>query len=135
MYTKEITYVDYDGNERTEKFSFNISRAELVEMNMSEQGGLEKLLQKIVAEQDSKRIFEIFKTMIMNAYGVKSLDGKRFEKSEELSKAFIQTEAYSVLVMEMLSDPSKAAEFINSIIPADMAKEAQQSSVTALPMA
>ena len=117
MLKKTITYVDFDGNERTEDFYFHMSKAELVELNVSAAGGLQKTLEKIVAEQDGKRIMEQFKDIIFKAYGEKSLDGKRFMKSKELSEAFSQTEAYSVLFMELVTDAEKASAFVNGIMP------------------
>lgn len=131
MYTKEISYVDYDGNERTETFFFNLNEAELLEMDMLESGGLDKMLRRIVSEQNSKRIFEMFKKIIMKAYGVKTLDGRRLEKSDQLSKEFTETEAYNKLVMELFTDPDKAADFIRKIIPANLSAEAAKQ----LPMA
>jgi hypothetical protein len=94
MLKKTITYVDYDGNERTEDFYFNLSKAELIEIETSNNGGLSKMIEKLVAEQDMRRIVEIFKDIILKAYGEKSLDGKRFVKSAELRDSFEQTEAY-----------------------------------------
>lgn len=118
MLKKTITYTDFDGNERTEDFYFNLTRAEAAEMELSSEGGLTKMLHKIVAEQDSKRIVEIFKDLILRAYGEKSLDGKRFVKSKELRDAFSQTEAYSELFMELATNPEASAAFVNGIIPA-----------------
>jgi len=117
MLKKTISYIDYDGNERKEDHYFNLNKAEVIELELEEQGGLSKLVEKLVAEQDGKRIMAIFKDLIMRSYGEKSLDGKRFIKSPELSTAFIQTEAYSELIMEMLTDPNAAAAFVNGIVP------------------
>ena len=117
MLKKTITYTDYDGNKRTEDFYFNLSKAEVAEMEMSVEGGLTKTLEKIVAEQDGKRIIEMFKDLILKAYGEKSLDGKRFIKSKELSEAFSQTEAYSELFMELAMNAEASAAFVNGIIP------------------
>lgn len=118
MLKKTITYVDYDENERTEDFFFNLSKAELTEMEMSHNGGLVKVIEKIAAAQDSKRIVELFKDLILKAYGEKSLDGKRFVKSQELRDAFAQTQAYSDLFMELASNAEAAAAFVNGIVPA-----------------
>lgn len=117
MLKKTITYTDYDGNTRTEDFYFNLNKAEIAEMELSTNGGMEKMLTQIVNSQDGKRIMEVFKGIILKAYGVKTADGKRFEKSEEISKAFEQTEAYSELFMELVTDAEKAASFINGIVP------------------
>lgn len=117
MLKKSITYIDYDGNERTDDFWFNLNKAELTEMELSCDGGLSKTIEKIVHEQDSKRIVEIFKDLILKAYGEKSTDGKRFIKNQELRDSFEQTEAYSELFMELASDADAAAAFINGIVP------------------
>lgn len=119
MLKKSITYYDYNGVERTEDFRFNLSKAELMEMEMSTNGGLTEMINKIVAAQDIPAIIKVFKDLILKAYGEKSPDGKRFIKSEELSTAFAQTEAYSQLFMELATNPEEAAKFINGIIPTD----------------
>lgn len=117
MLKKTITYTDYDGNSRTEDFYFNLSKAEVMEMEMGTTGGMERMIERIIAAQDSKRIIEVFKEMILKAYGEKSPDGKRFIKSQELSDAFSQTEAYTELFMELATNADSAASFINGIIP------------------
>ena len=117
MLKKTIKYVDFDGNERTEDFYFNLTKAEVAEMEMSSEGGLTKMLEKIVATQDSKRIVEVFKDLILKAYGEKSLDGKRFIKNQELRDAFSQTEAYSELFMELAMNAEMSAAFVNGIVP------------------
>lgn len=117
MLKKTITYTDYDGNQRIEDFYFNLTKAEVTEMELSVNGGLVKFLEKIVAEQDSKQIVEKFKDLILRAYGEKSPDGKRFIKSQELRDAFSQTEAYSDLFIELASNADAAAAFVNGIIP------------------
>lgn len=124
MLKKTITYTDYNGNERTEDFHFNLTKAEIMEMEMSTSGGLAEMIQKITAEQDAPKIIKIFKDLILKAYGEKSLDGKRFLKSDELREAFSQTEAYSILFMELATDADAAAKFINGIVPADVNQNA-----------
>lgn len=125
MFTKTITYIDYDGNKRTEDFLFNLSKAEIIRMEFSETGGMEKMINKIIAEQDNKKLMNLFENIILKAYGEKSADGKRFIKSEELSTNFKQTEAYSELLVELLTNEAAATEFINKIIPAVSGEQAQ----------
>ncbi len=120
MIKKTIKFADYNGQEREMDFYFNLSKAELSEMELSVAGGLGERIKRIAAAQDTPEIIKIFKELILKSYGVKSDDGLRFIKSEQLSKEFEQTEAYSVLFMELASDDKKAAEFINGIIPSDM---------------
>lgn len=117
MLQKQITYTDYNGAERKENFYFNLSKAEIMEMELCEVGGFEAMVNRIVEAQDGPQIMATFKSIILKAYGVKSPDGKQFMKSEELSTAFSQTEAYSELFMELITDPAKAAEFVNGICP------------------
>lgn len=121
MLKKNIKYVDYDGNERTEDFYFNLNKAEVIELQLGTVGGLTKTLEKIVQEKDISRIIEYFKTIILKAYGEKSADGRRFIKSQELRDAFEQTEAYSELFMELARDAKMAAEFINAVLPKEAA--------------
>jgi len=117
MLKKTIKYTDFNNNERTEDFYFNLSKAEVMEMEMRVSGGMSEFLKKIVAEQNSEKIVDMFKDIIMKSYGEKSLDGKRFIKNKELVDAFTQTEAYSELFMELATDADAASNFIKGIIP------------------
>lgn len=123
MIKETITYTDYNGTERKEDFYFNLTKAEIMEMEMSTKGGLAEMIQRIVAAQDQPAIIKIFKDLIIKAYGVKSPDGKRFIKNEEVVNEFVQTEAYSQLFMKLATDADAAANFVNGIVPADMAKQ------------
>ena len=123
MLKKIITYTDYNSVERTEPFYFNLSKAELMEMELGVTGGMTEMLNKIINAKDGPSLMKTFKEMIMKAYGVKSDDGKRLIKSEELSIAFTQTEAYSVLFMELITDDKAAADFVNGIIPNEIQAE------------
>lgn len=117
MLKQTIKYTDYDGNEREEDFYFNLTKAEIMEMQLSTAGGLEKKIQSIVAAQDTKKIIEIFKEIIIKSYGVKSPDGKRFIKNDEVRAEFLETEAFSELFMQLATDDKAAAKFINGITP------------------
>lgn len=132
MLKKTITYTDYNGAERTEDFYFNLTKAEIMEMQLSASGGLAEMLQKVVAAKDAPSIVKIFKDLILKAYGEKTPDGKRFIKSEEISMAFAQTEAYSQLFMELATDADAASAFVNGIIPGDMAKAASNTTMAPL---
>lgn len=123
MLKKIITYTDYNGVERTEPFYFNFSKAELMEMELGVTGGMTEMLNKIINAKDGPSLMKTFKEMIMKSYGIKSDDGKRLIKSEELSIAFTQTDAYSVLFMELITDDKAAADFVNGIIPNEIQAE------------
>lgn len=120
MLKKTITYTDYNDVERTEDFYFNLNKAEIMEMEMSTTGGMAEMIQRIVKAQDSPAIVKIFKDLVLRAYGEKSADGKRFIKNDEIREAFAQTEAYSILFMELATDADAAAAFVNGITPADI---------------
>lgn len=117
MVKKTVTYTDYNGVERTEDFYFNLTEAEASEMELSVEGGLSNMLDGIIKAKNVPAVVKIFKDLLLRSYGEKSADGRRFIKSSELSTAFSQTEAYSILFMELGSDPEKAADFFNAIIP------------------
>lgn len=129
MLKKTIKYTDYNGEERTEDFYFNLTKAELTELELRQSGGLKALLEKIIAERDQDKLVTLFKKIILMAYGEKSLDGRRFIKSEELTKAFTETEAYSELFMELVTDSKAAAAFVNGIIPEEIKKNAQKEEL------
>lgn len=118
MLKKTITYTDYNGITRTEDFYFNLTKAEIMEMQLSTNGGLDVMIKKIIDSQDAPSIIKIFKELILKAYGEKSDDGKRFVKSKEISEGFAQTEAYSQLFMELATDTDAASKFVNGIVPA-----------------
>lgn len=123
MLKKTITYVDYNGVERKEDHYFNLTKAEVMEMEMSTTGGLAEKIQRIVDAKDTPSIIKVFKELILKAYGVKSDDGKRFIKSEQISTEFSQTEAYSILFMELATNADEAAKFVNGIVPQDLNKQ------------
>lgn len=124
MVVKKITYTDYDGNERTEEFRFNLNEAEITEMQYEQAGGLKAFLERITGSNDNVEIMKMFKKILLKAYGEKSPDGRRFVKSDEISIAFTQTEAYNVLFKELIEGGDVAmSEFINGILPANFNKK------------
>ena len=128
MLKKRISYTDFNGMKREEDFYFNLSQAEILEMELVKEGGFRSYINRIVAAQNIPTLTKVFKELILKSYGEKSDDGRRFIKSKELSEAFCQTEAYSNLFMELATDTDKASDFINGIIPADIAEKAKELS-------
>lgn len=124
MHKVVIKFVDYDGNPREEEHFFNMNQAEVVEWLMtSGDYTLDKVLLKLSKERNGKEIMATFKDLIYRSYGEKSLDGRRFIKTEEVKANFMETEAYSKLFMELVTDAKKAADFVNAIIPKELADE------------
>lgn len=126
MLKKTIKYTDYNDVERTEDFYFNLTKAEVMEMEMMTEGGLSETIQKIIQTKDIPSIVKIFKELVLKAYGEKSADGKHFNKTEEIKNNFAATEAYSNLFMELATDAEAAAAFINGIIPKDLAEKVKE---------
>lgn len=126
MYKKTIKYTDFDGNERTEDCYFNLTKAEVI-MWLTTSGDytLDKVLNRIVSERNGTKIMEMFEDLIRRSYGRKSLDGRKFEKSEEIWQDFKSTEAYSELFMSVVTDAKNAADFVNNIIPDEIANQVQ----------
>ena len=131
MYIKTIEYKDYDGNTRKEDFYFNLNTAEIMEMELSKDGGFKNWVARIANAQNTPELIKIFKSLILMTYGEKSLDGKSFIKEDpitgrKLCKDFEQTAAYPVLFMELATNDEAAAEFINKVIPADAAETVEK---------
>jgi hypothetical protein len=121
---KTITYTDFNGEEVKEDFFFHLSKAELVELEMGHEGGLSKAMERIIATDDRNAIVQEFKKIILLSYGRKSMDGKRFIKNATMREEFESSQAYSTLFMELVTVTDSAIEFMNGIIPTDMAEEA-----------
>lgn len=118
LYILELEgYTDYNGVSRTEDFYFNLSRPEIIEMEYSPDGSLTEMIEKLVSPADTPTIIRLIKDFILKSYGEKSPDGKRLVKSPELATAFSQTEAYTQLFMELVTDSQKASDFINGVLP------------------
>lgn len=120
MLKKTITYTDYNGDTVTEDFYFNLSKVELMDMQLSEEGGFDNLIKKIADSKDPAKMIALFKLVLLKSYGKKTEDGKRFVKNDALTEAFMQTEAYSELFMEIATNEEAATNFIKGIMPADL---------------
>lgn len=127
MYTTTVTYEDFDGNKRTEEFSFHLNRSELMDWLMVENGvTLDKVLETMAKKEDIKSMAAQMKELLYRSYGEKSADGRRFDKSEETKRNFMDTEAFSVLHMKLITDANFAVEFITKVIPSDLGKEMEK---------
>lgn len=124
MITKQITYTDFNGEKQTDAFYFNLTKAELIELNMSAEGGIEESINTVIRSRDNAEIHQMFKRIIGKAYGVKSADGRFFRKSPEILADFEATEAYSELIMEMFTDPEALSAFVVGLMPADLVEKA-----------
>ncbi len=120
MVKETIAYTDFDGNSRKEDFWFHMSKVELLEWLNEGEGGLQRIVEKMIQENDMRRMMAMVKDLILRSYGEKSMDGRRFKKSDELRESFEQSEAFSTLYMDLLEHADKCAEFIKGILPSDV---------------
>lgn len=123
MIKKTVNYINFNGEEVTEECYFNLSKAEITEMEVIVEGGYTKLLEDVVASKDNRKILEVFKDLILKAYGIKSEDGRRFMKSDKLSEEFSQTEAFSEVFMDLATNSKSATAFVEGIIPSAPASQ------------
>ena len=123
MFKKTVTYKDYNNVERTETFHFHFSEAEILDMEMSVEGGFAERIQKIIDANEQTKLMQVIKQFVIDAYGVKSEDGKRFIKNETVKAEFLESPAYSKIWMELVTNDRMAADFINEVIPADMKEQ------------
>lgn len=135
MLKRDITYEDFDGQQVTETFYFNISKTELVEMEVEYSEGFSSMIQGIIKSEDNKALFGEFKKLVLAAYGTKSEDGKRFIKSDKLKEEFSQTAAFDALIMDLASNEGVAAAFVTGVFPRDVAMQvANQLTPPAAPV-
>lgn len=127
MYTKTITYENYNGEKRTKNFYFNLTRTELAKMELTNKAGMEATIKQMVNEDDRAKIIELFEKIVLGAYGEKSSDGEEFLKSPEIVAKFVAHPAYDVLFMELISSDKAMADFINAIIPQDLAGQVKEN--------
>ena len=123
MYKETITYTDYNGDERTEDFYFNLTETEISMLQLGTEGGLREKLERITKSNDKPEMIKFFQELISLTYGEKSLDGRRFIKNPELSKAFFETEAYNIFFMKLATDSTTALNFLNGIVPKTLRDE------------
>lgn len=129
MLCKTIKFEDWNGVEREEDFYFNLSESELMEMELSAEGGFTNMLQRIIQRKNAPKLMETFTSLIAKSYGEKSDDGRRFIKSKELAEAFMQTPAYDALFMELITNADKASEFVNGIVPKKLQEMSKSAEV------
>lgn len=132
MIKKTIAYTDFNGVQRAEDVYFNLTKAELMDMELTTEGGMAERLQRIIDANNGVEIYKTFKSFVRLAYGVKSADGRRFQKKDPVTgrllfDEFEETEPYNVFFTEILTDTQKAIDFVNALIPEDLMKQVQEA--------
>lgn len=133
MLKRNITYENFDGNKVTDVFYFNLTKTEILDVQLGYEGGLEEFIKKVVAAEDLKSLIVEFKKIILLSYGERSDDGKYFRKSDHMREEFSQTAAFDSLFMELATNDKAAADFVLGIIPRDWQTELKKTEVVNLP--
>jgi hypothetical protein len=132
MLKKPIKYKDFDEQDVEEEFYFNISEAEVIELEHEHKGGMSGWLEELVKIEDNRQMFAELKKIILLSYGEKSPDGKQFLKKDSegrpLSAQFEQSAAYNALMFEIFSDEGNAAAFLTGVFPERVRKEMAEAS-------
>lgn len=128
MYVKEMEYVDFNSVPRKEKFYFNLTKAEILDMELGKTGGFTEYIRKIIEAQDTPELMSLFKMLLLKSYGVKSDDGRRFIKNDQVREDFEQTQAFSDLYMLLALNDKEASDFVNGIVPPDMKVDEEQKN-------
>lgn len=123
MLKKTMQTVDFGGTERTETYYFNLTKAEIMEMQLGTEGGFVEMIHRIVDAKSQLELAEMFKKIICKSYGVLSPDGRKFIKNQAVLDDFMATQAFSDLYMELVGDDNKATAFFEGIMPEDMKNE------------
>lgn len=117
MFSREFEYTGYDGKPKKDTYWFNLTEAELYEIDLSSVRGFTAQMNQLLKEERTKEIVDAFKGIILGAVGVISADGRKFIKSEEIKEDFYRSKAYSILFVELVSSGEKVAEFLKGAIP------------------
>ena len=128
MLKKSITFEDFNGNKRTKEYYFNLSTAEVVEMETSVDGGYADMLKRIIAATDANNLIKEFKAFILAAIGEKSEDGEYFTKNDDIRNRFASSPAYSELFVELASNANSAAEFFIGVLPAEFGEHLREAA-------
>lgn len=120
MFKKKITYTDFNGQERTEDFYFNLSRSELIMLESTTPGGYAAMLQRIIDSKDQRQLMNEFTNLIKMSYGVKSDDGKHFIKNDEVVNDFLNSAAFDQMFLEFFTDDNAASDFANGVLPSNV---------------
>lgn len=132
MLTKAITYTDYNGNKKTKNFYFNLTKTELAKMELTNKAGMLETIKAMINEDDRQKIIDLFESLVIGAIGEKSADGEYFIKNEQIVENFKNHPAYDVLFMELISSEKAMADFINAIVPTDVADGVKKGSAKSL---
>lgn len=129
MYKITKKFEDFNGVEKEQDFWFHLSKADILKMELSEEGGMDKRLDKLVKTKDMKEAIKVFEGLLLMAYGVKTDDG-RFVKNDQVRAEFASSAAYSDIYFELATNPEAAQKFVEGVIPKF---EEQANKVTSIP--
>lgn len=114
---KAITYQNLDGEEVTEEFHFQLTKAEVAERALIEGSGYADRLKALSVETDGAKIIKHFKEILESAVGRR--EGQLFIKNDDVRNHFMFSGAYDVFFMDLLEEKDSGAEIIKAMLPKD----------------
>ena len=123
MLKKTVTYENFNGEQVTKDLYFNLTKKELIDLQVSKDGGLDAYIKKITEEEDKKAMIQLLDSIILAAYGQKSEDGERFIKNKELIDAFVSSMAYDTLIDELFTVEGASLQFMMGLLPKDITSQ------------
>ena len=129
MYKITRKFEDFNGVEKEQDFYFNLTKADILKMELSEEGGMDKRLDRLVKTKDMKEAIKVFEGLLLMAYGVKTDDG-RFVKNDQVRAEFASSAAYSEIYFDLATNPEEAKKFVEGVVPKF---EEQANKVTSIP--
>lgn len=124
MIKKTVTFTNYNDQEVTKSYYFNIDKLEAAELEL-EYGDLIETVEELLESSDGKKVYGIFKEIILNAVGQKSADGNSFIKNQQIRDEFAGSPALGEIIMDMFKNPEAAGPFLEGMLPASMLAEAR----------
>lgn len=116
MLKQTVKYESFDGELITEELYFNLTRMDLLELNDRYDGDdLAVYIEKIQEEKNVKALYTVLKDIVLMAYGVKSEDGKRFIRNDQVRKEFEESLAFAQLIEDFHETDHAMSDFVTGI--------------------
>lgn len=133
MVRREIKFTDFNGKSQTEVGYFNINKAELGKLQMRHNGTYLDYLKLLSERKKVEEMYNFVYELILDSYGEKDPEGRKFIKTPEMRTDFEQSLAFSEMIVDLVSNPDDLANFVKGIMPPDLVTGGGEIDATALP--
>jgi len=122
MYEFKVKYTDFNDQDREEMLHFHYTEDELLSWQ-TQNGSLVNYLERMVNQFNAQELMEWLSSFIIGAYGIKSDDGRVFDKSSPLVKSFKDSIPFHTYFKIILSNKDEAEKFIMGVVPKKFKEE------------